>query len=155
MTETIPDLCACGQASKEDSRLHIAARADSSSSLLPAAKDRFLGAAHGFHENLVVEAGEFLHSSQQFNIPCSTLGNAAASGSGANEQPETVWGKGPVAVGEDVDPFEFVPADCLDNPVRAVAGDFGFSDVDDELAFGVEPRARCIWRHCQNFGCGA
>ena len=155
MTESIPDLCACGQASKDDSLLHIAAQAGSSSSLLPAGEDSFLSAAHGFHEDLVVEAGEFLHSGQQFSIPRSTLRNAAAGGFGTNEQPEAVWSKGAVAVGEDVDPFEFVPADCLDNPVGAVTGDFGFSDVDDELAFGVEPCARCIWRHGQNFGGGA
>ena len=121
-----------------------------STGALPAGEDGFLVAAHGFHEDLVIEAGEFLHSSQQFNIPCSTLGNAAAGGSGGNEQPETVWGKGPVAVGEDVDPFEFVPADCLDNPIGAVAGDFRFSDVDDVLAFGVQLCTRGIRRPSQN-----
>ena len=62
IAESIPDLCACGQASKDDLLIHIAARAGSSSSLLPAGEDRFLGAAHGFHEDLVVEAGELLHS---------------------------------------------------------------------------------------------
>ncbi len=73
---------------------------------LPAGEDGFLMTAHGCHEDLVIEAGELLHSSQQFNISRRTLGNTAAGGSRTNEQPEAVWGKGPVAVGEDVDPFE-------------------------------------------------
>jgi hypothetical protein len=68
IAESIPDLCACGQASKDDLLLHIAARAGSSSNLLPAGKDRFLVAANGFHEDLVVEAGEFLHSGQELGI---------------------------------------------------------------------------------------
>lgn len=119
---------------------------------LPAGEDRFLGAAHGFHEDLVVEAGELLHSGQELGISRCTLGNAAAGGFGTNEQPEAVWGKGAVAVGEDVDPFEFVPADCLDNPVGAVAGDFRFGHLDDKPTLWIKPCARGIRRLDQDFG---
>lgn len=100
-------------------------------------------AAHGFHEHLVVEAGEFIHSSQQFTIPGSTLRDAAAGGFGANEQPEAVWGKGAVAVGQDVDPFEIVPAHRFNNAVGTVAGDVALGHVDDESALGIEAGA---WR---------
>lgn len=42
--------------------VRLEARMCSSSWPLPAGEDRFLMAAEGFHEDLVVEAGESLHS---------------------------------------------------------------------------------------------
>jgi hypothetical protein len=59
---------------------------------------------------------------------------------------------GPSLLGEDVDPFEIVPADCLDNPIGVAAGDFRFSDVDDVLAFGVPPCTRGIRGLGHDFG---
>ncbi len=93
----------------------------------------FLSAAHRLDDDTIVKAGELLQPVQKRPIPSGTLRNAAAF-LRTVQQPENIRQQWPVAIGEHFHLLQIIPTHAFDHPIRTVAGNFRFAQVNHETA---------------------